>query len=131
MLTKPDLNQNIPEPTECIVCFSECATQKSDVSILQCNCKYYIHNDCFRRWIIQNEGQIRCIICRKNYPVVTVITSGIYYTRVDDFRNEMEQRMDNFNYRYTYDCMVSCLMMFAVVCYLLAFVYEIIKRVFK
>ncbi len=125
------LNQNSPSTNECIVCFNDCTTSKKDITLLQCECKYYVHKMCFNQWIIQNEGQLRCIICRKNYPIVTVITSGIYYTQVDTFRGEMEQRMDNFNHRYVCDALISYLIISIVIFYLLLFTYQIIKNITK
>ncbi len=125
------LNQNNPSTNECIVCFNDCTTNKKDITLLQCECKYYVHKTCFNQWIIQNDGQMRCIICRKNYPIVTVITSGIYYTHVDTFRGEMEQRMDNFNHRYICDAFISYLIISIVIFYLLVFTYQIIKNITK
>lgn len=123
------LNQNNPSISECIICFNDCLTRKNDITLLQCECKYYVHNTCFNQWIMQNEGQIRCIICRKNYPIVTVITSGIYYAHVDNFRNEMEQRMDNFNQRYVFDLFISYLIMCIVLFYLIIIIYNVLKSI--
>lgn len=49
---------------ECIICYKH-VNEKSELNLI-CECKYIVHNSCYRKWYKKNET---CIICREYaYP---------------------------------------------------------------
>ena len=60
----------VDDAGECIICFDACSTTKEDMpeTAIQCRCKYSIHAACFEQWIMRNEGDIICVICRQRQP---------------------------------------------------------------
>ena len=60
----------VDDAGECIICFDACSTTKEDMpeTAVPCRCKYSIHAECFEQWIMRNEGDIICVICRQRQP---------------------------------------------------------------
>ena len=118
--------ESIQETQECIVCFSSCETDKASLNLpIRCECKYYVHNYCFQEWTHRNNGINKCIICRKNYPVVTVITAGFLYVHDDNnFRTEIEERMDNFQQPFFVARVMNLIAAVLVLLYILTFIFE-------
>ena len=49
---------------ECIICYKD-VNEKSELNLI-CQCKYIVHNSCYRKWYKNNKT---CIICREYaYP---------------------------------------------------------------
>ena len=49
---------------ECIICYKN-VKEKSQLNLI-CECKYVVHNKCYRKWYKLNET---CLICREYaYP---------------------------------------------------------------
>ena len=67
---------------ECIICFDDCSTTKDDMpeTAVPCLCKYNIHAACFEEWIMRNEGDVICIICRQRPVVRHVVIMYEYNT---------------------------------------------------
>jgi hypothetical protein len=50
--------------SECIICYNK-VFEKSELNLI-CECKYTVHNECYRKWYNINKT---CIICREYaYP---------------------------------------------------------------
>ena len=45
---------------ECIICYKD-VNEKSELNLI-CQCKYIVHNSCYRKWYKNNKT---CIICRE------------------------------------------------------------------
>lgn len=57
----------------CIICH-----EKNNL-IKICNCNYYVHNNCFKKWTINNES--KCLYCKKkiNESILNLISKKLKY----------------------------------------------------
>ena len=55
----------------CIICFEN----KNLIKI--CSCNYYIHNECFNKWIIHNPN--KCLVCRKNIDISYFLKIRLFF----------------------------------------------------
>ena len=129
--TRSKSKELIQESPECIICYSNCETQKESLNLpIRCECKYYVHNYCFQEWIIKNNGISKCIICRKTVPVVTVITDGFFYVNDENnFRTEIEERIDNFQQPFFVVRTMNIIAAALVVLYLTLFLFELSRMI--
>jgi len=130
-LTRSKSKELIQETPECIICYSNCETQKESLNLpIRCECKYYVHNYCFNEWTIKNNGISKCIICRKSFPVVTVITAGfLYVDNTEHFRTEIEERIDNFQQPFYAMRAMNLIAAGLVVIYLTLFLFELSRMI--
>lgn len=68
-------NDNIEDNTLCLICMDDNKTDnlilnKTYIRYSECNCEYYIHHMCYRKWLAikytPNTNIIKCLICRSN-----------------------------------------------------------------
>ena len=80
---------------ECIICFDACSTTKDDMpeTAVPCFCKYNIHAACFEEWIMRNEGDVICIICRQRPAIPTHVVIMYNYNEDDALRMYGRQLM--------------------------------------
>jgi hypothetical protein len=117
------------EINECIICYVDCSTRRSDLDNYKCTCVYFIHNDCYVKW--KQTGTARlCVICHINevLPQIAqdreiVVLDPHVYAQVQ-LQREYEQRM-RMN-RCHRQCRDTCMFMLFFV-FLLIHIYKMYK----
>ena len=57
----------------CLVCLQDCLTRRKTLQDYSCNCNYYVHTDCYKKWK-DFTGNRLCLICEVEASVNQEIT---------------------------------------------------------